>query len=75
VQWLLGIAPGAANPTQRLVRRCLRCTGGLFDDRGHRIRLRHLNRVTAYNLVDRRTGALGHEALGRRRNHLVLGDD
>jgi|RhiMetdeSRZDD1v2_1073273.scaffolds.fasta_scaffold262396_3 hypothetical protein len=69
---LLGIARGAQ--FQRLVRRRLRCPSGLFDDRGHRIRLRHLDRVTARNLVDRRTGALGHEALGRWRNHRVFGD-
>ena len=69
---LLGIAP---NPTQRSVPRRLRGTGGrLFDDRGYGIRLRYVDRVTARNLVDRRTGALGHEALGRWRNHRVFGD-
>src|SRR5437870_12450437 len=62
-----------ASPTQRLTRRCLRCTGGLRDDRGYCIGPRHVDRVTARNLFDCRARALGHETLGWRRNHLVLG--
>ena len=58
-----------------LVRRRSHFTGGLFDERGHRIRLRHVDRVTARDLGDSRTRALGHEALGRRWDHLVVGSN
>src|SRR6266404_7663978 len=60
-------------PTKCSRCRCLRCTSCLLDDRGYYIRPRHVDRVTARNLVDRRARALGHETLARRRNHLVLG--
>src|SRR4030042_6983560 len=56
-----------------LVRRRFHFSGGLFDERGHRIRLRHVDRVTARDLDDSRTRALGHEALSRRWDHLVVG--
>jgi len=46
--------------------------GGLFDERGHRFRLRHVDRVTACDLDDSRTSALGHEALSRWWDHLVV---
>ena len=44
-----------------------------LDERGHGLRLRHINCVTALLLDNRRTGPLGHKALGRGRDHLVLG--
>src|SRR5215210_2108669 len=56
-----------------LARRCFHRAGGLFDDRGDRIRLRHINRMTARNLDDSGTRALGHEALCRWWDHLVVG--
>jgi len=42
------------------------------DERGHRVWLRYVNRVTARDLDDARTRALRHETLGRRRDHLVV---
>src|SRR3989442_15949285 len=48
---------------------------GFFDERSHRIWLRHVDRVTARYLDDCRTCALGHETLGRRWDHLVVGGD
>src|SRR5882672_11447068 len=49
--------------------------GSLFNQLRNGVWLRHIDRVAARNLDDCRTGALGHETLGRRRNHLVLGGD
>jgi hypothetical protein len=47
--------------------------GGLVDERGHRLRLRHIDRVTAGSLCDGRAGARRHLTLSRWRDHLVLG--
>src|SRR5688572_11548678 len=49
--------------------------GGLLNQGGHGFGLGHVDRVTALCLDDRRAGALRHEMLGRRGNHLVLGGD
>src|SRR6266404_4963270 len=48
---------------------------GALNQRCNGAWLRHINRVTARNLDDCRTRALGHETLGRRWNHLVVGND
>ncbi len=58
-----------------LVRRHLNSFYGFFDERSHRIWLRHVDRVTARYLDDCRTCALGHETLGRWWDHLVVGGD
>src|SRR5260370_2683258 len=57
------------------VRRLLHSFYGFFDERSHRIWLRHVDRVTARYLDDCRTCALGHETLGRRWDHLVFAAD
>src|SRR6266571_2966439 len=48
---------------------------GCFDERRHRMWLRHVDGVTARYLDDGRTCALGHETLGRRWDHLVVDGD
>src|SRR2546423_14439986 len=58
-----------------LVRRHLHSFYGCFDERSHRIWLRHVDRVTARYLDDWRTCAFGHETLGRRWFHAVVGVD
>src|SRR5437868_9721165 len=60
--------------TPRSVHRCFHFHffGSLFDERGHRIWLRYVNRVTARDLDDARPRALRHETLGRRWDHLVV---
>ena len=50
-------------------------SGGFLDQRGHSFWLRHVDRVTALDLDDGRARALGHELLGRWRDHLVVGCD
>src|SRR5258706_16378132 len=45
--------------------------GGLLDQRGDGLRLRHIDGMAPRDLADGRTGTLGHELLRRRRNHLV----
>src|SRR5260370_13246 len=47
--------------------------GCLLDQLDHGLRLREVDGMTALGLDHRRARALGHLALGRRRNHLVLG--
>src|SRR6267142_6893192 len=66
-------APSSRLPD--LARRRIRLFGSLFDERGDRIWLRYVDRVTAHDLDDCRTRALGHEVLGRRWDHLVVGGD
>src|SRR5207244_1043899 len=46
--------------------------GGAFNRPCDGIWLRHINRMAARDLDDRRTRALGHEALRPRRAQLVL---
>src|SRR5437762_412738 len=49
--------------------------GVAFNQRRNGVWLRHIDSMTARNLDDCRTRALGHETLRRRRNHLVVGGD
>jgi len=49
--------------------------GGLFDERGDRPWLRHVDGVAALDLGDRGTRPLRHGTLGHRRDHFILGDN
>jgi RNA polymerase sigma factor (sigma-70 family) len=53
--------------------RSARGAAGLLDERGHCGRLRFVDRVAALGFDHGRSCALGHGALSRRRNHLVVG--
>src|SRR3712207_7730747 len=54
--------------SRKLVRGAFPPARGLFDERGHRLRPRHVDRVAARDLDDRRACAPGHEALRLRRD-------
>src|SRR6266536_268786 len=58
-----------------LVRDHLDRRRGLFDESGHCCGLRDVNRVAARDLDDGRTRPRRHLALGRRRDHPVVGRD
>ena len=47
--------------------------GRLFDQRGDRGGLGHIDGVAAVDLRHRRPHPFGHDALGAHRNHLILG--
>src|SRR5439155_2024351 len=53
----------------------LHTLGGLFDKSCDSPRLRHVDGVAALDLSDRRASPPGHETLGIRWNHLVVGND
>ena len=71
---LFGLQKGFTG-SQGLVRHRFRFPSGLFVERGHRTRLRHVDRVTASDLDDCRTRALGHETLSLRWDHFVIGSN
>src|SRR6266446_7441469 len=52
-----------------------RSFGGGFDQVRNGGWLRDVDRMAARHLDDGGAGALGHETLGGRRNHFVVGDD
>src|SRR5438132_12393591 len=53
----------------------LHTLGGLFDKSCDSLGLRHVDGVAALDLSDRRASPPGHETLGIRWNHLVVGND
>src|SRR5579883_3174876 len=69
------VASGGAleSPPSWLLARRSNSICGFFDQRCHRLRIGHVNGMTAGNLSHGGTGSLGHEALRRNRNHLVIG--
>src|SRR4029077_20002520 len=55
--------------------RGLHTFGGFFDKSCDSLGLRHVDGMATLDLSDRRTGPPGHETLGIRWNHLVVGND
>src|ERR1700736_2920429 len=53
----------------------LHTLGGLFDKSCDSLGLRHVDGMAALDLNDRRTRPLGHQTLGIRWDHLVVGGD
>ena len=74
-----------SNAASLLCGQCTRCgcffpcrqgtRGGFFDEVSDGFRLRHIHGVAAFDLDDRRAGALGHSTLSVRRDHFVFGRD
>ena len=74
----------AGDTLQRIACFCLKCglsasgldaLGSLFDERGDRPWLRHVDGVAALDLGDRGTRPLRHGTLGHRRDHFILSDN
>src|SRR2546423_1626841 len=72
---LAKVGTARPNPACRLLPLLRKFLGGLLDERSDCLRLRHVHGVASGDLDDTRARTLRHEALRRRRDHLVvLGD-